>query len=111
MSNFIQRLEVLKNKQAEQIAEKNKLEAMISVKKDALKELKEELQEKGLSYDDISELESEIREREEYLEKKIIKLESSVDNNASLISATQTSPTTQNTTQSEPVAKTLQFEL
>lgn len=75
MSDFIQRLQKLDETRKGYVDEKNRLEATIAIQEDSLKEIRNELQQKGISYDSIEELEADIKEREEYLDSKIKTLE------------------------------------
>lgn len=75
MSDFIQRLQKLDETRKGYVDEKNRLEATIAIQEESLKEIRNELQQKGISYDTIEELEADIKEREEYLDSKIKTLE------------------------------------
>lgn len=75
MTDFIQRLQKLEETRKGFIAEKNKLEATIAVQEEAISEIRNQLSSKGITYENIQELEEDIQERERYLEQKISNLE------------------------------------
>lgn len=75
MSDFIQRLQKLEEARKQHIAEKNRLEASISVQEEMLNEFKKELEEKGIVYESLEELQEEIAEREQVLEEKVSNIE------------------------------------
>lgn len=75
MSDFIQRLQKLEEARKQHIAEKNRLEASISVQEEMLNEFKKELEEKGIVYESLEELQEEITEREQVLEEKVSNIE------------------------------------
>lgn len=75
MSDFIQRLQKLEEARKQHIAEKNRLEASISVQEEMLNEFKKELEEKGIVYESLEELQEEIVEREQVLEEKVSNIE------------------------------------
>lgn len=87
MSDFIKRLEKLQESRTNFVTKKNQLEASIGIYEEELAKAKTELEEQGISYDTIAELEQEIIETEQYLEEKISRLESN------LIPTTPTPPT------------------
>lgn len=82
MSDFIKRLDILKEKKTKFVEEKNRLEASISIHEEAMNTLKQTLEDNGLSYDSLEELEQEIQEREQSLESKLSNLESMTNNSS-----------------------------
>ena len=80
MTDFIQRLQKLEETRKQYIAEKNRLEASISIQEELLNEFKKDLEAKGIVYDSLDELQADILEREKVLEEKVSNIENRTNN-------------------------------
>lgn len=75
MSNFIQRLEKLQQMKDSLNSEKQKLEISIQMQEEQLTLLKQQIADKGIDLNGISDLGQEIKDRELSLENKISAME------------------------------------
>lgn len=101
MADFIQRLNELNKKKAKFLEEKNRLEATIDIYEKNIKETESRLEDLGITFESLSDIDSEIREREQYLEEKITSLESII--NAPVVSVSEGSSQSESTVKTEPI--------
>ncbi len=112
MTDFIQRLQKLEETRKQYIAEKNRLEASISIQEEMLNEFKKDLESKGIEYDSLDELQADILEREQVLEEKVSNIENRTINqevvNTEIVS---TEPTLSVNNQSDSLSLNLDIDM